>query len=205
MAIQEYSAVIQTDAGTGPLTAVSDQRMLQELTAAALTTDALLKVELVRGGAAYPMFHRQVLPGGQSARLRLPPMRPEAGDVIQVSSDAPVAWKVGTAAVPAGIVTLLRLAQSGSGANTILHSVAGGQRWRVVGVVGCALSGGGASASLLRYTVAGNLYQDFVTPFLIDPFKSVRLTPVMTLEENQSLRARSDAAVQWFTYGVREQ
>lgn len=205
MAIQEYTALVLTDAGTGARPALADRRMLQELWATALTTDAVLKVELLRGGVAYPMLHRQLLPGGQSTKLRFPPIRIDEGDVLQVSSSGPVTWKVSSAVPPASVQTLLRLAQSGAGLNTILHSIPAGQRWRIVGVVGCALSGGGASATLLRYSVNGNLYQDFVAPFLLDPYKSARLTPVMTLEENQSLRARTDAAVQWFTYGVREQ
>lgn len=205
MATIETTPVVVTDAATGPLPILSSREMLKYLTLAATGGRATVTVELVRGGVAYPLVHKRSIEGNQDTRLRIPPVRPEAGDLLRVSSDAPVTWRAAIETVPAGINTSLILTRTSGGTNTVIFNSGSNTRWRVVSTLGCCLTGGGASASLLRYTLAGNKTDLLVPPYRMEGYESIRATPVIVLEPSQSLRANTRGAVQWFTFGVREQ
>lgn len=188
--------------------------MPASILASAAAADTVIEIGICT--SADPSTYRRllaprVLPAGRAARIRLPPMRMNAGAGAQLvaKSDKTVSWLVACQRFGASSrVTSLRTFSVRPNTRTAIYAPNAGQRrWRVPGIVCCNPT---AASSLMALSISrvegtSTVYRDIAGPVLVPPYESVRLAVPQVVDADNgplSLYGTSETASIWHSYGV---
>lgn len=182
--------------------------------ASATAADTVIEIGICT--SADPATYRRILsprilPAGQAARIRLPPLRMNAGVGAQLvaKSDKIVTWLAANQKFAAsGKVMSLRTFSVPPNTRTPIYGPNAGQRrWRVSGIVCCNPT---AAASLVTLSISrvegtSTVYRDIAGPELVPPYGSVRLAfPHVVDADNGplALYGTSETASIWHSFGT---
>lgn len=188
--------------------------MPASILASAAAADTVIEIGICT--SADPATYRRILsprilPAGRAARIRLPPMRMNAGAGAQLvaKSDKTVDWLVACQRFgTSSHVTSLRTFSVRPNARTAIYGPSAGQRrWRVPGIVCCNPT---AAASLMTLSIrrvegASSVYRDIAGPVLVPPYGSVRLAVPQVVDADNGpigLYGTSETASIWHSYGI---
>lgn len=188
--------------------------MPASILASSTAGDAVIEIG-VRTSADPATYRRilapRILPAGQAARIRLPPLRMNAdsGAVLIAKSDQMVSWLVANQMfATSGRLTALRSYSTRPNARTAIFAPSTTlKRWRVSGVVCCNPT---ASSSLMTLSISRQegpsiAYRDIAGPVLVPPYGSMRIAVPQVVDAEKgpySLYGTSETASIWHAYGV---
>lgn len=188
--------------------------MPASILASAAAADTVIEIGICT--SADPATYRRILSPrilqtGQAARIRLPPMRMNAGVGAQLvaKSDKTVNWLVASQSFGASSrVTSLRTFVVRPNVRTAIYAPNAGQRrWRVPGIVCCNPTAASSLVTLSFSRVEGTstVYRDIAGPELVPPYGSLRLAVPQVVDADNgplSLYANSETASIWHSYGI---